>query len=36
MYLKSNIQTSSIDYILENIHVTLNISINIPIQYANI
>ena len=30
MYLKSSIQTSSIDY---NIHITLNISSNIPIQY---
>ena len=32
MYLKSSIQTSSIDYIKENIHITLNISSNIPIQ----
>ena len=32
MYLKSSIQTSSIDYIKENIHITLNISNNIPIQ----
>ena len=31
MYLKSSIQTSSIDY---NIHITLNISNNIPIQYT--
>ena len=31
MYLKSSIQTSSIDY---NIHITLNISSNIPIQYT--
>ena len=30
MYLKSSIQTSSIDY---NIHITLNISSNIPFQY---
>ena len=34
MYLKSSIQTSSIDYIKENIHITLNISSNIPIQYT--
>ena len=34
MYLKSSIQTSSIDYIQENIHITLNISSNIPIQYT--
>ena len=26
MYLKSSIQTSSIDYMKENIHITLNIS----------
>ena len=32
MYLKSSIQTSSIDHIKENIHITLNISSNIPIQ----
>ena len=32
MYLKSSIQTSSVDYIKENIHITLNISSNIPIQ----
>ena len=32
MNLKSSIQTSSIDYIKENIHITLNISSNIPIQ----
>ena len=32
MYLKSSIQTSSIDYTKENIHITLNISSNIPIQ----
>ena len=31
MYLKSSIQTSSIDYI---IYITLNISSNIPIQYT--
>ena len=31
MYLKSSIQTSSIDY---NIHITLSISSNIPIQYT--
>ena len=30
MYLKSSIQTSAIDY---NIHITLNILSNIPIQY---
>ena len=30
MYLKSCIQTSSIDH---NIHITLNILSNIPIQY---
>ena len=29
MYLKSSIQTSSIDYIQENIHIPLNISSNI-------
>ena len=31
MYLKSSIQSSSIDY---NIHITLNISSNIPFQYT--
>ena len=31
MYLKSSIQTSSIDY---NIHITITISSNIPIQYT--
>ena len=31
-YLKSSIQSSSIDY---NIHITLNILSNIPIQYTN-
>ena len=36
MYLKSSIQTSSIDYIKENIHITLNISSNIPIQQTKI
>ena len=30
MYLKSSIQTSSIDC---NVHITLNVSSNIPIQY---
>ena len=31
MYLKSSIQTSSMDY---NIHITLNLSSNIPFQYT--